>query len=122
MKPKILVIDDEVNMLTLLKRVLGKEGYQVLGAESGKEGVRLAGTETFSLAIVDVRLPDMDGLNVLKRLKEINPRLPVILISAYPTWEVEEKAKKEGSAGYLTKPLNLKLLKDIVKKNLIEVK
>ena len=111
MNPKILVVDDEDNMLTLLARVLGKEGYQVTGVPTGEEALILAGRKTFDLAIVDVLMPQMDGLTVLRKLKEIDPALPVILVTAFPSWEKEKEARAAGCLDFLSKPLDLREIK-----------
>jgi len=86
MTHKILVVDDEENMQVLLKRVLGKAGYDVECAGSGAAALRLAADRPFDLAVVDVCMPEMDGIEVLEKLKGINRQIPVIMISAYPAW------------------------------------
>ena len=118
MKYKILVVDDEENMLALLNRVLSKEGYQIVCAGSGEVGLKLAGENQFELAIVDLSMPEMEGIEVLAKLREINRQIPVIMITAFPSWEKEQTARRLGCADYLSKPLNMKLLKDRVKKNI----
>jgi DNA-binding NtrC family response regulator len=118
MNPRILVVDDEDNMLTLLSRVLGKEGYQVTGVPTGEEALITAGKKTFDLAMVDVLMPEMDGLTVLKKLKEIDPELPVILMTAFPSWEKEKESREAGCLDFLPKPLDLKRVKILIKKNI----
>ena len=115
MKPILLVIDDEENMLALLSKVLGKEGYQILCASSGAEGLALAEKNRVDLALVDYSMAGMDGLTVLQNLKSAHPRLPAILITAFPTWEMENKAKDLGCLDYLTKPVDMKRLKERIK-------
>ena len=115
MKPILLVIDDEENMLALLSKVLGKEGYQILCASSGAEGLTLAEKNPVDLALVDYSMAGMDGLTVLQNLKAAHPRLPAILITAFPTWEMEKKAQELGCLDYLTKPLDMKRLKERIK-------
>lgn len=115
---RILVVDDEENMRVLLKRVLGKEGYQVECADLGKTALRLAKDNLFDLAVVDVCMPEMDGLEVLKKLKSINRQLPVVIISAYPSWGRKQAAERMGCAAYLSKPVDMKYLKQLIKKEL----
>jgi len=115
---KILVVDDEENMRVLLKRVLGKEGYQVECADLGKTALLLAKDNLFDLAVVDVCMPEMDGLEVLKKLKSINRQLPVVIISAYPSWGRKQAAERMGCAAYLSKPVDMKYLKQLIKKEL----
>lgn len=115
---RILVVDDEENMRVLLKRVLGKEGYQVECADLGKTALLLAKDNLFDLAVVDVCMPEMDGLEVLKKLKSINRQLPVVIISAYPSWGRKQAAERMGCAAYLSKPVDMKYLKQLIKKEL----
>ena len=114
----ILVVDDEENMQALLKRVLGKAGYDVECAGSGAAALRLAADRPFDLAIVDVCMTEMDGIEVLVKLKEINRQLPVIMISAYPAWGKKQTAERMGCTGYLSKPVDMKYLKELIKKEL----
>ncbi|MDL1975526.1 MAG: response regulator [Deltaproteobacteria bacterium] len=118
MAHKILVVDDEENMRVLLTRVLGKRGYEVECAGSGEAALALAADEHFELAIVDVCMAEMDGIDVLVKLKEINRQMPVIMISAYSSWEKRERAERLGCVGYLSKPLDMKYLKELIKTSL----
>ena len=115
MLQKILVVDDEENMLALLRRVLGKEGYEIECVDSGHRAVQLAKERPFELAIVDVSMPDMDGIEVLARLKVINRQMPVIMVTAFRSWEKEQAARRLGCADYLSKPLDMKHLKALVR-------
>lgn len=114
-KHRILVVDDEENMLTLLRRVLSKDGYQVECANSGEAGINLALQHSFQLAIVDVFMPDTDGIEMLRRLKVIDKDMPVLMITAFPSWEKEEAAKQIGCAAYLFKPLDMSHLKSLIR-------
>ncbi len=115
---KILVVDDEENMLALFRRVLGKEGYHIECVDSGQGAVELAKERPFELAIVDVSMPDMDGIEVLARLKVINSEMPVIMITAFRSWEKEQAARRLGCEDYLSKPLDMKCLKALVKEKI----
>lgn len=115
---KILVVDDEENMLALLKRVLGKEGYHTECVDSGRGALNLARKRPFELAIVDVSLPDMDGIELLAKLKGMDREMPVIMISAFPSWEKEQAARRLGCTEYLPKPLDMKRLKDLVREKI----
>ena len=115
---RILVVDDEENMRVLLKRVLGKAGCDVECAGSGEAALKLASESPFELAVVDVRMPEMDGIEVLERLKSINKNMPVIMISAYSSWGKKQEAEKLGCTDYLSKPLDMKYLKNLIEKEL----
>ncbi len=118
MTHKILVVDDEENMQVLLKRVLGKAGYDVECAGSGAEALRLAASKPFDLAVVDICMPEMDGIEVLEKLKVINRQIPVIMISAYPAWSKKQTAERMGCTDYLSKPVDMKYLKELINKEL----
>ena len=105
-------------MQALLKRVLSKTGYDVECAGTGPAALRLAKNNRFDLAVVDVCMPEMDGIEVLAKLKDINSQMPVIMISAYPSWGKKETAERMGCADYLSKPVDMKYLKEFIKKEL----
>jgi len=102
----ILVIDDEQNILRSLSAALTRRGYHVLTAATGAEGVRKLST-TVDAVLLDVRLPDFDGLNVLKKIREKFPDLRVVMISAHGTIETAVSAVKLGAFDFLEKPLSL---------------
>ncbi len=101
---RILVIDDEVTVLSLCERVLGREGFQVKGTPSIREGWNLFGNEPWNLALVDVRLPDGDGLDLLAKMRENGSEVPVILITGHATMEVAIDALKSGAQDFVLKP------------------
>jgi DNA-binding NtrC family response regulator len=115
---KILVVDDEANMLALFRKVLGKEGYQVEAVSSGVEALNQLEKQWFDLVISDLKMPGLDGLELLKKVKEMNPGLPFIVLTAYGTVDSAVAAMKEGAYDYLTKPINNDEIKVVVKKAL----
>jgi DNA-binding response OmpR family regulator len=117
MEYKILVVDDEENMLMLLKRVLGKAGYEVICADGGNMALRLLSEVRFDLAIIDVSMPEIDGVEVLRRLQDIAEPPPVIMISAITAWEKEQAARRLGCVDYLSKPLDMEHFKSVIKKH-----
>lgn len=121
MIPKILIIDDEEHMCWALDRAMRQEGYQTVVAYRGREGLGLIREESPSLVILDLRLPDMDGLEVLKEAKAVNPKLPVIMLTAHGTIETAIEAMKIGAADYITKPFDLEELKLVIKQNLLVI-
>lgn len=121
MVPKILIIDDEEHMCWALDRAMRQEGYQTEVAYRGQDGLNLIREESPSLVILDLRLPDMDGLDVLKEAKAINPKLPVIMLTAHGTIETAIEAMKIGAADYITKPFDLEELKLVIKQNLLVI-
>jgi len=118
MKPKILVIDDDTSLRRVLEYNLQSEGYQVQTAASGEEGIYWFGQCQPSLVITDMKMPGMDGLTVLKAIKERSPETLVIIITAFATVDVAVEAMKEGAYDYITKPFNRDELRLTVKKAL----
>jgi two-component system response regulator PilR (NtrC family) len=111
----ILVVDDELSMREFLEILLGKEGYAVSCAESGEDASTILDGEIFDLVITDIRMEHVDGLGVLRKVKEIHPETPVILISAYATAETAVEAMKEGAYDYIPKPFEVEEFKRIVR-------
>jgi len=114
-KPHILVIDDELSMLELLEIILTKEGYQVTCADSGKQAVSLLQKGSYDLLLCDIKLGDINGIEVLKRAKEKNPESVVIMISAYSSAENAVEAMNEGAYDYVPKPFDNEELKHTIK-------
>jgi CheY-like chemotaxis protein len=94
--PKLLIIDDEANVLYSLQTGLEADDLTVVTAKTGKRGLALVPKENPDVVIVDVRLPDMTGLEVFDRIKEIAPRVPVIVITAFASTETAIEAMKRG--------------------------
>jgi len=118
MPERILVVDDEPNMLDLFKKVLGKEGYQVVAASSGEEAIQQLETDRFDLLISDLKMPGLSGLELLKRAKSVCPMMPCVLLTAHGTIDSAVAAMREGAYDYLTKPINIDEITLTVKKAL----
>lgn len=114
MNVKILVIDDEKDMCTLIERVLKKKGFEVKSSTNPSDAIGLVEKEDFTLVIVDLRMPEMDGIEFIKMIRQADFRNKCILITAYPTIEVMREAKKQGISDVLIKPLNILELEDAV--------
>jgi DNA-binding NtrC family response regulator len=102
----ILVIEDKEGMRAMLKQTLEAEGYQVITAQDGAEGIKRLADERIGLVLTDLKLPKKDGFDVLRAAKQENPILPVIVMTAYGTIEMAVKAVKEGAYDFLTKPFD----------------
>ncbi len=103
-KQRILVIDDEAAIRESLKMTLEYEGYEVLGAATGQEGLNVAEREAPDLVLLDVKMPGMDGLDVLDRLRAMNETLPIVMISGHATTATAVEATKKGAVDFLDKP------------------
>lgn len=103
-KVKVLVVDDEPSVTDALKLILEDEGYEVVTALSGREGVRRIQEQRFDVTITDLRLPDMTGIDLYHRICEIAPGSPVILITSHSTSTVIAEARGCGMSEFLSKP------------------
>ena len=101
----VLIIDDEVNLRQTLARILHGAGFEVTTAENGKQGIALLSQQVFDLVYMDIRMPDMSGLEVLKIIHADSPQLPVILFTAQPDLNTAVEALRSGATDYLLKPL-----------------
>ena len=102
----ILVVDDKEGMREFFEIFLSKEGYQVSAAGRGEEALQLARAARFDLVISDIKMPGIGGIALLKGLRELDPQLPVIMVTAYPTIESSIEAMKLGAYDYIIKPFN----------------
>ena len=100
----VLVVDDELVMREILEALLRQAGYAVRLAETGEQGIRIVDREPVDLAVVDVMLPDISGLKVLERVRQIDPELSVVMLTAFASVETAVAAIKCGAFDYLTKP------------------
>ena len=102
----VLIVDDDPDITETLKDLLEYEGYQVQGVSTGAQAIVKAGTERFGAMILDLGLPDMDGMTVLQRVTEQNPQLPVIILTAFMKDARTIASLRQGAFAYLTKPYN----------------
>ena len=117
-KTTVLVVDDDPTACRLLQEVLAKEGYQVEIAERGTEALEKAGTTLFDVVLSDVRMPDLDGVEVLRALKHLSPETAVIMVTAFGSIETAIETIKEGAYDYISKPFKLDEVKLTVKRAL----
>src|SRR5829696_7042259 len=103
-KSRILVIDDEAAIRDSLKMTLEYEGYEFIGAATGQEGLALAEREAPDLVLLDVKMPGMDGIEVLERLRNMNEALPVVVVSGHGTISTAVEATKKGAFDFIEKP------------------
>src|SRR5438034_123863 len=103
-KSRILVIDDEAAIRDSLRMTLEYEGYEFIGAATGQEGLTLAEREGPDLVLLDVKMPGMDGIEVLERLRSMNEALPVVVISGHGTISTAVEATKKGAFDFIEKP------------------
>ncbi len=107
---KILVIDDEQSMLDLLDTVLRRKGHEVVLADLGRKGVKLFQQEHPHATILDLKMPDMDGLAVLREIRTLDPHAPVIILTGFGTEERERQARELGVSEFIPKGFSLHIL------------
>jgi two-component system cell cycle response regulator DivK len=120
MKPKILVIEDNEQNLYLITFILEKNGFSVIAARDGREGIDKACGETPALILLDIQLPLMDGYEVARRLREIDAmkEIPIIAVTSYAMVGDREKSLDAGCTGYMEKPINPVTFMDEISKYL----
>lgn len=116
----ILVVDDDKNMCWILSRLFSEEGFKVRTATTAKEALILIENEGISVAILDYRLPDMNGLELFECIKREHPTIPSILITSYGSQQLGEKAREAGFFAYRDKPFNNQDLIRIIREALCE--
>lgn len=116
--PNILIADDEDSMRLLLSFVFKNEGYQMHFAENGKKALEICEKFPIDVVIQDLKMPEMDGIELIKRLKQRHPKLPVIIITAFSNWENAVEAMRLGAFDYIKKPFDNDNIRAIVKKAL----
>lgn len=121
---RILVCDDDTSVVSFLTLFLKKEGFgEVDVASCAKEALEKIIKERYALILLDIRLPDMDGMQVLARIKEINSNIDVIMITGYPEMETAQASVKLGAYDYIVKPFDINYIKlAVLTKLLLNVK
>jgi DNA-binding NtrC family response regulator len=114
----ILVVDDDAAVRKSLSSILSMEGYLVETVENGKQAIRISEKSRFDIALIDIKLPDMDGTELLHRLKVNQPHMVKIVITGFPTLENAMETVNEGADGYILKPFDVQKLLEMIRKHL----
>ncbi len=114
-KIKLLIVDDEVDFLQVIAERLGSRDFDVVTATNGKDAIKAARKSKFDLALIDLRMPEMDGKEVLQILKKKHKFLEVIILTGHDSMESAIECTKLGAFNYLPKPYDLDRLLDILK-------
>lgn len=115
LKQKVLIVDDQFGIRTLLNEVLQKEGYEIYQAANGLQALHVMKQHAPDLVLLDIKIPGMDGLEILKKMKEINPEIRVIIMTAYGELDMIEKTKKLGALAHFSKPFDIEEIRTAVK-------
>jgi putative two-component system response regulator len=118
MEERILVVDDEEMICHVLSRRLAREGYSCVTAHNGKEALHHFYKDTFSLIISDIRMPELDGIELLKKVKAVQPNMLMIMVTAYPEIDLALEAMRLGAYDFIIKPADLELIVLSVKRAL----
>ncbi len=119
-KPSILIVEDDASIRATLSAILQHKGYNTDTAETGQEAIQKSKTKFFNLALLDIRLPDMEGTKLLTLLHEDLPKMVKIIITGYPSLENAAEALNKGANAYLIKPVNPEELLALIKEKLDE--
>ncbi len=113
---QVLVVDDDEPCRVLAKRILSRNGYSVDMACDGFEGLEIASTKQYDLILMDVMMPDMDGFEVCKKIKDVSANVdtPIIMVSALDSINDMAKANEAGAMWYVSKPYDMKYLVSVV--------
>lgn len=118
MRRRILIVDDDRAILQTLKAILQSEGYSVDTAETGTEAIEKSRARWYNLALLDIRLPDMEGTELLTKMFLGTPRMRTIMITGYPSLESAIESLNSGADGYMVKPLDPENLLRIIEDKL----
>jgi DNA-binding NtrC family response regulator len=119
-QPRVLVVDDDETIRTTMKAILQDEGYIVDLAATGKEAIQKTQEKSYNVALLDIRLPDMEGVELLKLLKDGVPRTRKIMVTGYPSMQNAISALNKNADAYLLKPVDVEKLLNTVKQQLID--
>ena len=113
-RARILIVDDDESIRTVLATILEEEKYKVDTAQNGEEAIEKTKTQFYNLALIDIRLPDMEGTELLTRMKETIPKMRKIIVTGYPSLQNAIEAVNKGADAYVMKPFDVaKVLKTI---------
>lgn len=114
----MLIVDDDASIRKTLARILEKQGYLVEAVEKGKQAIEATSQRFFNVAFIDIRLPDMDGTELLERMRETEPKMIKIILTGYPSLKNAIDAVNKGADGYLMKPFDVDKLLTMTKRQL----
>jgi len=115
---RILVVDDDESIRKVLATILEEKGYSVDTAENGKEAIEKSNAKFYNLALIDIRLPDMEGTKLLTAMKETTPKMVKIIVTGYPSLNNAVEAVNKGADAYIMKPFNMDSVLNTIKEQL----
>ena len=119
-KPSILIVEDDVNIRGTLSTILEQKGYRTDTARNGQEAIQKSRTEFFNMALLDIKLPDIEGTKLLTTMHENMPKMVKIMITGYPSLENAVEALNHGADAYIIKPVKPEKLLALIEEKLEE--
>ncbi len=116
--PRILVVDDEESIRKVLTTILEEEGYVVDTVKNGGQAIEKSNTRFYNLALIDIRLPDIEGTKLLTAMKETTPKMVKIIVTGYPTLHNAVEAVNKGADAYVLKPFKMENVLQIIREQL----
>ena len=117
-RARILVVDDDETIRKVMSTILKEKGYIVDTAETGKEAIEKSNTNFYNLALIDMRLPDMEGTKLLTTLRETTPKMVKIIVTGYPSLQNAMEAVNKNADAYILKPVNMEKVLATIKEHL----
>ncbi|MEW4372877.1 response regulator [Paenibacillus kandeliae] len=111
---KILIVDDQTGIRILLMELFGNEGYEMFQAANGKAALEVVEQDSPDLVLLDMKIPGMDGLEILRHIKTTHPHIHVIMMTAYGELDIIQKAKELGALSHFTKPFDIDEMRQAV--------
>jgi len=115
---RILVVDDDENIRKVLTKILEDEGYTVESVGTAKEAIEITKRKFYNLALIDIRLPDMEGVKLLTKIRDTTPKMRKIIITGYPTLRNAIEAVNKGADAYIVKPFDMDKALNVIKEQL----
>ena len=115
---RILIVDDDESIREVLTAILRDEGYRVEAVDTGEKAIKATQQNFYNLALIDIRLPDMEGTELLTKMKDTVPKMVKIIITGYPTLQNAIEAVNKGADGYIVKPINIEETLKTIKEHL----
>lgn len=115
---RVLIVDDQHGIRMLLKEILVKEGYETYSAADGEEAIQIVSEVKPHLVLLDMKIPGMDGLDILKHIKDVNESIKVMIMTAYGELNMINEAMEIGAISYFLKPFDINDIRVLVKKEL----
>ena len=119
-KKSILIVDDDRTILKSLREILESEGYSVEAVQTGQEAIEKTKTQFYNLALLDIKLPDMEGTKLLKAMHETSPKMVKIMVTGYPALQNAVESLNKGADAYLMKPVHPQEMLKVVEEKLKE--